>query len=203
MARPGSPRSGALRQTLAQEAARIMADEGVRDFRLAKRKAADRLGVDSAGQKMPTNKEIESALEAHHRLFGGDRHEAGLQALRTAALEAMRLFDGYDPRLVGPVLRGTASAHSPVNLHLFTDAPEQVALFLMGAGIPYEEGTRRAKLPDGRSRDCPVFRFVAGDVRIEATVFARVDLRQAPVSPVDGRPMRRANLREVEALVAD
>jgi hypothetical protein len=78
-----------------------------------------------------------------------------------------------------------------------------VALFLMGTGIPYEEATRRMKHPDGRAADYPVFRFVAGQVAVEATVFPHVDLRQAPVSPVDGRPMPRANLREVEQLLTD
>ncbi len=201
MPRPGSPRSGALRRTLALEAAKIMAEEGVRDFRLAKRKAAGRLGVATSGQSMPTNREIEEALAEHQRLFGGPDHEAGLAALRTAAAEAMRLFGEYEPRLVGPVLRGTAAPVSPVNLHLFSDAAEQVALHLMGAGIPYEEATRRLRLPDGRANDYPVFRFVAGDTAIEATVFPRVELRQAPVSPVDGRPMARANLKEVERLL--
>jgi hypothetical protein len=36
---------------------------------------------------------------------------------------------------------------------------------------------------------------------IEATVFPTDGIRQAPVSPVDGRPMRRANTFEVEALL--
>lgn len=201
MPRRPAGRSRALRQVLAQEAARIMADEGVRDFLAAKRKAAARIGVDPAGQSMPTNLEIEDALATHQRLFGGDLHEESLRALREAALNAMRLFSGYDARLVGPVLRGTASPQSPVNLHLFADAPEEIAVFLMESAIPYENGERRLRLGDGRTRDYPVFRFVAGEVRVEATVFPTVELRQAPVSPVDGRPMRRANLREVKSLL--
>lgn len=196
-----TPRSAALRQTVAQEAARIMADEGVRDFLTAKRKAAGRVGVDPSGQSMPTNREIEEALAAHQRLFGGTEHSDRLQVLREAAVEAMKLFDAFHPRLVGPVLRGTAGAASPVNLHVFSDAAEEVAVFLIDADIPYEEGTRRLKHPDGRACDYPVLRFVAGDVRIEATVFPAVELRQAPSSPVDGRPMARANLKQVERLL--
>lgn len=201
MPRPSSPRSAALRQTLAQEAARIMADEGVRDFLLAKRKAADRLGVDHSGHNIPTNREVEDALAAHQRLFGGVDYEAGLRRLRAAAIAAMKLFAEFDPRLVGAVLRGTASADSPVNLHLFSDAPESVTIFMMGTGIPYEEADRRLKHADGRQREYPAIRFVAGDVHIEATIFPAVELRQAPVSSVDGRPMKRATLRDVEGLL--
>ena len=46
MNRRASPRKGNLRRALAQEAARIMAQHGIHDFLTAKRKAAERLGVD-------------------------------------------------------------------------------------------------------------------------------------------------------------
>lgn len=178
-----------------------MAEEGVRDFLTAKRKAAARLGAAPGGHSMPTNREIDDALEAHQRLFGGEGFERGLQLLREAAVEAMTLFNEFDPRLVGPVLRGTASPQSPITLHLFSDTPERVVMFLMGTGIPYEETNHRVKLGDGRAADYPALRFVAGDVRVEATVFPTVVLRQAPLSTVDGRPMPRASLREVTALL--
>ena len=196
-------RTTALRQTIAQEAARIMAEEGVRDFGLAKRKAAQRLGASPGGQSMPTNREIDDALEAHQRLFGGDEHERGLRRLREAAIEAMTLFAAFEPRLVGPVLRGTASPDSPVTLHLFSDAPEQVVVFLMGTGIPYDETDHRVKRGDGRAAEYPALRFVAGSVRVEATIFPTIELRQAPTSPVDGRPMPRANLQEVQRLAME
>jgi hypothetical protein len=44
-------------------------------------------------------------------------------------------------------------------------------------------------------------RFALDDQAIEATVFPADGIRQAPVSPVDGRPMRRASIAEVEALI--
>jgi len=34
-------------------------------------------------------------------------------------------------------------------------------------------------------------------------IFGVDGIRQSPVSPVDGKPMRRANLEEVEALLAN
>ena len=111
MHRRPNPRAELLRQAVAEEAARIMREQGVDDFLLAKRKAAERLGVMDASI-LPRNTEIEAAMVAHQRLFGADRHEAELAVLRRAALEAMRLMSDFEPRLVGPVLTGTASAHS-------------------------------------------------------------------------------------------
>lgn len=48
----------------------------------------------------------------------------------------------------------------------------------------------------------PTVRFDIGDETIEAFVFARDGIRQAPISPVDGKPMRRAGIPEVSGLLA-
>ena len=52
-----------------------------------------------------------------------------------------------------------------------------------------------------RVRPFPGVRFEVDDQPIEALVFPHDGIRQAPVSPVDGRPMRRASTLEVEALL--
>ncbi len=190
-----------MRQRLAQEAARLMAEEGVQDFFTAKRKAAERLGAPHT-QNMPRNKEIEEALQDYQRLFLGAEGAEQLWRLREAAVQAMRFFAPFEPRLAGSVLTGTAGAHSDVNLHLFADAPEEVNLFLMGAGIPFEVGLRRLRLNRETSGDIPSVRFLAGEQSIEALIFPANGIRQAPLSPVDGRPMERAALCRVEELLA-
>ena len=73
-----SQRAEDLRRALAQEAARIMAEHGIEDFLQAKRKAADRLGVNDVAV-LPKNVEIEAALRAHQRLFGRDSHDHTLK----------------------------------------------------------------------------------------------------------------------------
>jgi hypothetical protein len=191
-----------LRRALAQEAARIMAEHGIRDFLVAKRKAAERFGVSDGTAVLPRNSEIEEALAAYQRLFGGASHLQALHAQRSAALAAMRYLHEFEPRLVGPVLSGTATEHSEVQLHLFADRAESVTLKLIDQGIPHEVTERRIKLNRERSRAFPGVRFQLDDQPIEATVFPPDDIRQAPASPIDGRPMRRANALEVEALLA-
>src|ERR1044072_3806822 len=103
-------RSENLRRALAQEAARIMAEHGIRDFLVAKRKAAERFGVvDNA--VLPKNTEIEDALAEYQRLFGGEIHAESLNEQRRVALMAMRRLREFEPRLVGSVLSGTATEH--------------------------------------------------------------------------------------------
>ena len=114
----------------------------------------------------------------------------------------MRLLRAFEPRLVGSVLRGTAHAHSDVNIHLFADSVEEVVFRLMEAGIPHRTTERRIRSWDGPETR-PAIRFVAGDVEVEVVVFPYDGLRQAPPSPVDGRPMARAALSEVESLLAE
>lgn len=200
MGRRPAVRDDRLRLALAQEAARVMSEHGIRDFLIAKRKAAERLGVSDAAV-LPRNTEIETALAQYQRLFGGEAHSESLQAQRRAALQAMRTLQEFEPRLVGSVLSGTATEHSEVQLHLFADYAEAVAFKLIDQGIAHEVTERRVRMNAERVLNVPGLRFQVDDQHIEVTVFPADGIRQAPVSPVDGRPMRRADVDELEALI--
>ena len=188
------------RQVVAQEAARIIVNHGVRDYRVAKQKAADRIGVTGRGS-LPGNAEIEAAVAEHLQIFGGDAHEDRLRLMRVAALSAMDLLASFMPRLVGPVLAGTADENSVVNLHVFADSPELVALELEQIGVGYRPYERRLKSRKGRVETYAGFEFNHGNNAIQVTVFPVDGIRQAPMSPVDGKPMRRVDSDGVQALL--
>jgi hypothetical protein len=190
-----------LRRALAQEAARIMAEHGIRDFLIAKRKAAERMGVPTSAAVLPRNVEIEDALAEYQRLFGGESHVETLRDQRRAALNAMLYLQEFEPRLVGSVLSGTATEYSDVQLHLFADRAEEVTIKLMDDEIPHEITEKKVRMNAERVLAYPGVRFELDDQSIEAIVFPHDGIRQAPVSPVDGRPMKRANKLEVEALL--
>jgi hypothetical protein len=194
------PRAENLRRALAQEAARLMAEHGIRDFLTAKRKAAERFGVFDGGM-LPKNTEIQSALIEYQRLFGGDEHAQQLSAQRHAALAAMQLLGQFNPRLVGAVLHGSATEHNDIQLHVFADRAETVSWMLMDRGIPHEFFERRLKFGSGRLVNQPGVRFEIEEHDVDALVFTEDGIRQAPVSPVDGKPMRRADADEVRSLV--
>jgi len=200
MSRKFTARGEEVRRAIAQEAARIMSEHGIDDYLLAKRKAAERLGVTDAAS-LPRNTEIETALAEYQRLFGADSHPQTLAEQRRAALDAMELLREFQPRLVGAVLAGTATPHADIDLHVFADTPEAVALKLIDCGIRHEMLERRVKMYTDRSVSLPSVRFNARDRVIDATVFPVDGLRQAPFSPVDGKPMRRAAIGELTALL--
>lgn len=188
------------RQMLAQEAARIIVNHGVRDYRAAKMKAAERLGFSTRGT-LPGNAEIEQAVADHLQLFGREAHGDFLSDLRKTALEAMGLLQAFNPRLVGPVLNGTADEHSAINLHVFADHPELIAHALDDAGIAHKPYERRLKSRRDQAETYAGFQFVLDYSTIEATVFMENGIRQAPLSPITGKPMQRADRKAVAAML--
>ena len=189
------------RHRLANEAARLMAENGMRDYHQAKLKAAERLGIHDDAS-LPRNSEIEEALREYQRLFQRDGAE-GLRLRREAALRALEFFAAFEPRLVGPVLDGTADAHAPVSLHLHDDDADAVPRFLEEQGIPAESRSRLVRLDRNRQADFPVWLFSADELTFDLTVLPHDVLRQAPLSGVDERPMRRASASQLRGLLAE
>ena len=183
-----------LRILIAQTAARMMVEEGVRDFATAKQKAALHHGVHD-NKNLPGNDEIQQALEEFQRLFRSHAQPQHLQELRQTALQAMKLLAAFRPCLVGPALDGSADEHTPVYLHLFASTAEEVLIFLMEQHIPFEQAERRVQYGNGRTEHLPKFSFLAGDTEIQLTVFPENARKQAPLSPIDGRPQQRADQR--------
>ncbi|TDK33882.1 hypothetical protein [Luteimonas terrae] len=189
------------RHRVAHEAARMMAEGGIRDFHQAKLKAASRLGIHDDAS-LPRNREIEDALREHQRLFVGARQADAVRIRREAAVQALGFFEPFAPRLVGPVLEGTADDHSAVTLHLHTDDASAVARFLDDHGIPAEGRMRRLRLDRQRTGDFDVWVFTADGLTFDLTVLPEAVLRQAPLSAVDEKPMRRASHAQLERLIA-
>ena len=190
------------RHRLAHEAARLMAEGGIRDFHQAKLKAAARLGIHDDAS-LPRNREIEDALREYQRIFLGQGQARALRQRREAAARALEFLAPFEPRLVGPVLDGTADATLAVLLHAYTDDADAVARFLDEHGIPAEPRERQLRLDRERRAELPVWVFGAEDLAFDITVLPLHALRQAPLSSVDERPMRRASLAQLRQLLAE
>jgi hypothetical protein len=191
---------GAARAHIIATAARIMAEEGVNDFSLAKRRATQRLGLPE-GRNLPGNQEIEDELKQYLALFHGPRLNERVARLRRIALEAMHFFARFEPRLVGAALSGVVTPTSAVQLHVGADAPEDIGFVLAEHGIPYEQETCRLRFGGERQEEFPAYHFSADGVSVQVCVLSPTAAREAPLSPIDGKPMRRAALREVEQLL--
>ena len=190
------------RHRLANEAARLMAEGGFRDYHQAKLKAAERLGIHDDAS-LPRNREIEDALREYQRLFSGGAQWQAVKVRREAALRALEFFTPFSPRLVGPVLEGTADANTPVHLQLHSDDADAVSRFIEEHRIPAEARTRHLRLDRERSDDFPVWLFSAEELTFDLTVLPHDTLRQAPLSNVDEKPMKRASLAQLRQLLLE
>ncbi len=188
-----------LRQRLAQKTAQILLESGTRDFQAAKQKAAQQLGATDT-KSLPNNSEIELALSEYQRIFRASSQPQHLERLRQIAIEAMQFLECFNPRLVGSVLSGTADEHSVIRLHVFADTVESIGFYLQDNKIPNELGERRLKIATDQYQNYSTYEFVVDENRLELVVFLPKQ-KQVPLSPVDGKPMKRASIVEVELLL--
>lgn len=148
-----------MREQIAHLAAKLMAEGGITDHALAKRKAAKQLGAADT-QHLPGNQEVDEALHSYRALYQHDSHPAALRQLREEALNAMRLLSAFHPYLTGSVLSGTAGAHSDINLMLFSDDMKAVLLFLLKHNLEFDDGEWRVKI-NGREESVPSYTLTA------------------------------------------
>ncbi|MBU3693959.1 MAG: hypothetical protein FGM40_03925 [Rhodocyclaceae bacterium] len=186
-----------LREAIAQAAARMIAEDGLHDYALAKRKAARQLGV-SERQQLPNNDEIEAAVRAYREVFQTDSHPDLLQGLRAIAAEVMEQLARYQPQLTGSVLNGTAGPESDINLLLFADSDKDVEIDLLNRGIPFEAGERKRTLR-GETRRVPVLSVFVEDTVVNLEVLEPRDRNDRPRQ--NGHRAERADLEAVRALL--
>jgi len=193
-------RHNGTRARIAAVAARIMAEDGIDDFALAKRKAARQLGA-SESQALPANDEIEAELRAYRALYQAQEHPERIAELRRVALDAMRALERFNPYLTGPVLRGIAGRYAEIDLQLFPESAKEVEIFLLDRGIAYATSEGRRYSGD-RARAVTVLSLSWSGTPLKLTVFDARDERLALKTSQAGRVMDRAGIPEVGALIA-
>lgn len=187
------------RSAIAVHAARLMAQDGIEDYGLAKRKAAKQLGIPDSS-RLPNNDEIDAALREYQDIYRSDDQQQRVRILREQAVRAMRELAGFDPHLTGSVLSGIAGPYAVIHLQLFTDNPKAVELFLIDRNMSYKTG--QSRLYAGHEpRVLPVFSIVVDGADIELTVFESRDLRAPVRATAEGRVIERARLPAVAELL--
>lgn len=197
-----------LRQRIAQQAARMMAEEGISDYAYAKKKAGKQIGVTDK-QSLPSNVEIEEEIKLYNQLYLSDVQPEHLAGLRKNALFTMELLEQFKPHLTGAVLDGTAGLGTETHIHLFADSAKDVEIFLLNENIPFEvnEKTHRVlndgkrdKRGDGRKK-VPVFTLETELGLIQVSVFQVDDVRVATKRTADGSNAARADITRVRRLM--
>ena len=182
------------RTRIAQVAAKLIAEHGIADWSLAKRKAARQLMLPERAA-LPGDDEIESALVDYHALFGGEQHVAQLRTQREHALRWMQRLAQFEPLLVGGVAAGWATAHSDIQLDLVAANAKTVELALLNAGVAYRTMNADDDGPQRIHVDAP-----PGSVRL--CVRTPEAARQRPRRDRHGAETARLTAVELAALLA-
>ena len=189
------PTSTHTRASIASLAARLMVEDGITDFQLAKRKAARQLGLPEH-TTFPDNAEVESELRAYRSLYGDAGDVQLLRAQRQVALEILLLMADFCPYLTGSVLDGTAGEYSTIDILLFADSAKEVEIFLLNRGIDFEHAEPRNERVEA--------------VLVLETEVAAVNLIVLPpkyervvLKHRDGRPRERIRADALRTLLAE
>jgi hypothetical protein len=198
MTRKANKQTG-TRARIAAAAARLMAEDGIDDFALAKRKAAKQLGA-ADSQALPGNDEIEAELRAYLALYQADEHPQRVAELREIALDVMQALQRFNPYLTGPVLKGIAGPYAEIELQLFPDSVKEVEIFLLDRNLSYETRETRRYAGD-RVHAVSVLSLLWDGAPLRLSIFDQRDERVALKTSQAGRVMDRAGIAEVGALV--
>lgn len=190
-----SPRPETVRRTIAALAARLIAEEGIHDYGFAKRKAARQLGA--TDRELPTNAEIEEALQAWRSLYRDEEDDLRLHEMREAAVEVMRFLAPFRPYVSGGVLEGTAGAFSEIELETYADSAKDIEIFLLGQGLRYEHREVRR-----RDYDAPeaVMAFDWGEVPVRLSIF-NLKAERSPRRGPSGHARERMRLETFERFI--
>lgn len=185
--------SNGSRARIASAAARLMAEDGIGDFALAKKKALRQLGLPD-NTPLPDNAEIEAELRLYQTLYQGDEHAEHLRALRETAVEILELLDDFNPYLTGSVLDGTAGRFSDINILVFADSAKEVEIFLLNHGATFQH----LEAADERIEALLELHTEVADVKLAVLA---PNLERVSFKSYDGRVREKAKLEIVRQLV--
>lgn len=184
-----------MREQLAHQTAKLMAEDGITDHAFAKRKAARQLGAADT-QHLPSNQEVDEALHSYRALYQRDSHPGILRQLREEALVTMRLLDEFHPYLTGSVLSGSAGEQSDINLLLFSDDAKAVLLFLLKHNIVFDDGEWKVRV-GGHEESVPSYTLTS-DTGVQTHIIVLPENARHSGSR---HPETHANITALEALL--
>ena len=123
--------------SVANLAAQMIMEEGIKDYFFAKKKAAKSLGLNE-NVSLPTNIQIDKAIEEFHKIFNQDTNIEFLEHFKDQALNVMDLFKGFKPHLMNELTKGIIPKFPEIKINLFADNIKDIEYVLLNSEISYE-----------------------------------------------------------------
>ena len=123
--------------SVANLAAQMIMEEGIKDYFFAKKKAAKSLGLNE-NVSLPTNLQIDKAIEEFHKIFNQDTNIEFLEHFKDQALNVMSLFKSFKPHLMNELTKGIIPKFPEIKINLFADNIKDIEYVLLNSEISYE-----------------------------------------------------------------
>ncbi len=189
-----------LKDMIAQEAAKMIAEKGIEQFGQAKFKAVDNLNVMNNGC-LPSNSDIEKKLIEYYQLFQADVDFDHILYLRKIAFDVMHIFDNYLIYLVGPVANGSASFSSAINFHIASEDESEIIQTLTKNDLTHKPYDRKIKFNEKTIKQVNGIKTIYKNTDIELTIFNHKEIRHAPLSKIDNKPMKRIKIKLLQEMI--
>jgi len=111
-----------LRKRAAREAAVLLYTSQEKEYKQAKKQAAETLGI----RVLPSNREVAEEIDKIAEEKEGSLRKELLFQMRKEALQIMETLKDFSPKLIGSVWRGTAHQNSDIDIITFAEDPKTV-----------------------------------------------------------------------------
>ena len=184
------------RQQICDAAARIIYEDGIRDYQKAKQRACESLHIKS-NTFLPTNEEIERAVHRRIELFENTQQDNALETNIRIAGDLLTILSNYQPRVTQSVFTSMKLKNSPLEIHTFSDSADLVCDELNWRGISSLIVEKRYRYTNSQYANVPLIVCQLDDCDIEISVFREKELHRSPVCPTNGRVYQRISLKQL------
>ncbi len=185
---------------MAREAATLLYFGLEKEYKQAKLKAAENLGV----HVLPTNLEVALELDNIAEENEGSARTERLVQMRREALEIMTLLKAYCPVLIGSVWRGTIRRGSDIDIAAYHDEPEEVSTLLREAGLKISRTERVTVNKQGKTEaSFHIHAESSGKHSVEIVVRNLEEAGRKRTCEVFGDELKGLKTRELEKLLRE
>ena len=138
-----------IKISVANLAAQLIMEEGIKDYLFAKKKAAKSLGLNE-NVSLPTNSQIDKAIDDFNKIFNPNIDIEFLQQFKTQALEVMNIFKNFKPHLMNQLSQGIIPKFPEIKINLFADNLKDVEYVLLNSELTYDFKEVKMNIKEGK-----------------------------------------------------
>ncbi len=187
-----------VRERVAREAAVLLYSQQEKEYKQAKERAAEALGV----RVLPSNREVAEELDKVADEMEGAARKERLVQMRKEALSIMVVLGDFHPRLVGSVWRGTARKNSDVDVEVFASDPEIVVQRLKEDGLNVWKAEWQSVTKGEESESAfHIFMLLVSGCEVEVVVRSPEKMGQIDKCEIYGDVIKGLNMHQLRRVL--